>query len=316
MKKQKEATIVGFVFLLMIVLYMAFSFTYSFLYYRGVIIPPIVATLIGELVYLLPAAVYLFARKVPLKYAIGLRMPKVWTLFLSVIVGFLSIPIASFLNLVSQLFVSNTMLQSSGLFLNSGMLLTLLISSVLAPVIEEIICRGVLLHSITRLSTPMKGILISSFCFGLMHLNFNQFLYAFGLGVIFALTIRATGSIFSSVIVHITINGTNVLLLIVSSKAYELMGEDFVKSAEETRSNMYIMLSSIVIYAVISIVCTILLVLLLRYMARIEGRSEVLKNVFLKRTDLASPRVFLNVPMILGIVICIAIMILSELKVI
>ena len=45
-----------------------------------------------------------------------------------------------------------------------------------------------------------------------MHLDGQQFLYAVALGIILALVVRITKSIFSSMIIHFIINGTSVTM--------------------------------------------------------------------------------------------------------
>ena len=48
--------------------------------------------------------------------------------------------------------------------------------------------------------------LMSGLLFGCFHLNINQALYAFVMGIVFAYMVEATGSLWSSVIAHFAVN--------------------------------------------------------------------------------------------------------------
>ena len=54
---------------------------------------------------------------------------------------------------------------------------------------------------------------MSGLYFGLMHLDGQQFLYAFAMGIVFCYMVYKTNSIFSSIISHFTINSSQTLLL-------------------------------------------------------------------------------------------------------
>ena len=59
----------------------------------------------------------------------------------------------------------------------------------------------------------IAGIVISALCFGLMHGNFNQIPYAVYLGIVFAFLVEATGSLLSSMLLHMLFNAFNTALL-------------------------------------------------------------------------------------------------------
>ncbi len=52
-----------------------------------------------------------------------------------------------------------------------------------APIFEELIFRGIILDGLLKKYTPLKSILLSSFLFGLIHLNPWQFIGAFIIGI-------------------------------------------------------------------------------------------------------------------------------------
>jgi len=84
---------------------------------------------------------------------------------------------------------------------------------ILAPVIEELMLRGILLRRL-RLALPFYAAnLIQAVVFGIYHWNIIQGLYAFGIGLILGYIYEKTKTLWASVFVHSLINGTGFLIL-------------------------------------------------------------------------------------------------------
>ena len=85
---------------------------------------------------------------------------------------------------------------------------SLLSVSVMAPFFEEWLCRGMILRGLLRKMHPVWAMVISSFCFALIHLNPWQGIPAFVLGMLFAYVYYKTGSLhvpdYGQVAVHFT----------------------------------------------------------------------------------------------------------------
>lgn len=75
-----------------------------------------------------------------------------------------------------------------------------------APILEELIFRGIVLDGLLRKYSPVKSIIISSLLFGLVHLNPWQFMSAFILGLFSGWVYYKTGKLTLSVIVHLVNN--------------------------------------------------------------------------------------------------------------
>jgi uncharacterized protein len=73
---------------------------------------------------------------------------------------------------------------------------------VAAPIFEELLFRGVILNGFLKRYSPMKAILLSSFLFGLIHLNPWQFITAFGLGLMLGWLYWKTGSLLPCIFLH------------------------------------------------------------------------------------------------------------------
>ena len=72
---------------------------------------------------------------------------------------------------------------------------SLLSVSVMAPFFEEWLCRGMILRGLLRKMHPVWAMVISSFCFALIHFNPWQGIPAFVLGMLFAYVYYKTGSL-------------------------------------------------------------------------------------------------------------------------
>ena len=107
--------------------------------------------------------------------------------------------------------------------LGSNFIITFIYGSFVAPVVEEIIFRKLLLDRLRRFG-DLAAILLSGIVFGLFHMNLLQFLYASVLGFIFAYVTLKTNTIRYSIILHVLINmiGTVVAPLLLKS------GDNFI----------------------------------------------------------------------------------------
>jgi len=86
-------------------------------------------------------------------------------------------------------------------------------TTLLAPLFEEIIFRGILLPTLSRDFGVISGIIVSAFIFALAHLSLGEMPPLFVLGIGLGITRIASGSLFSSVIMHSLWNGLTFLNL-------------------------------------------------------------------------------------------------------
>lgn len=87
----------------------------------------------------------------------------------------------------------------------------LLMSALMPAFFEEMYFRGIIFSNYRHVEIK-KACLMTGLFFGLAHMNPQQFLYAFIMGVIFCYFVYRTGSIFSSMLSHFTINGAQTAL--------------------------------------------------------------------------------------------------------
>ena len=85
------------------------------------------------------------------------------------------------------------------------------------------------LYGAYRQRAKTTGIWLSALAFGLFHLKFNQMLYAVYLGIVLALMVEATGSIYTSMLMHFLLNGFNVTMNFMANQ--RLIADAAVRSA-------------------------------------------------------------------------------------
>lgn len=80
----------------------------------------------------------------------------------------------------------------------------------LGPLLEELLYRGVLLQGMRKYNERL-AVIISALIFGLMHQNYQQFILAVMVGLVFAAVDLRAGSIIPSVAIHIIVNTSGLL---------------------------------------------------------------------------------------------------------
>ena len=91
---------------------------------------------------------------------------------------------------------------------------SLIVVALIPAICEEILFRGFLLGAFKGESKKSKiwAVVMVGILFGIMHLDPQQFLYATVLGVVLALVVRITNTIFASSLIHFLINGTSITI--------------------------------------------------------------------------------------------------------
>ena len=94
----------------------------------------------------------------------------------------------------------------------SGFLPMVVLSGILAPLVEEIIFRKILLKK-TLIFGERAAVIFTSAAFALVHMNLYQFFYAFVIGVILGRTAILSGDIKYCIALHSAVNLTGSALM-------------------------------------------------------------------------------------------------------
>lgn len=151
---------------------------------------------------------YPILSKTPIKECFSFHRIRFFDALLCICIAAFLQPFMSLLVFLTSFLQPNFAEQAMESFQGSGFFLPLLSLAILPAVFEEMLFRGIALHTYSHLG-KMKAILISAFLFALLHMNLQQASYAFILGGVFAFLVQRTGSLFASLLPHFCINAFN-----------------------------------------------------------------------------------------------------------
>lgn len=88
---------------------------------------------------------------------------------------------------------------------------------VLAPILEEILCRGIIMKMLEKYGIAAE-VIVSGFVFALLHFSIQSIIVLFFVGVLLGVVKKLTGSIFSCMIMHSANNLASFLMLVLTEK--------------------------------------------------------------------------------------------------
>lgn len=293
-------------FLITVIVYVLFSVFWPMVGVR-MDLPFYLDIALSQLVVFLPAFFYIKISGMKVRELIPYRKIKISDALLAVVMTYLFYPLLVVMNLLTMFFVDNATAQMTTVMQEQNILWNMLFIAVLPACVEEFVFRG-MLYQTYRKSSLWKGILLSAFLFGCMHMNFNQFLYTFVFGIILAMTVEATGSILTSMICHFILNLNSVLLVAVTDR---MQGGNFNSVMEESSTlmdNPQMLLMGTISWIVIAGFTTAGAVGIWIHLAKKNGRLESFRAEW---KEPAKERLF-SIPLLIGILLAAAIMVLIE----
>ena len=129
----------------------------------------------------------------------------------------LLVPVIAFINYFSSFLLFDFTPQQSVVSIkdeNSITISKILSLCLLAPVIEEIYFRGILLSTIKLIIGPFWAVLLSSIYFSIIHLNILVSPTLFVLGITLGIIAILTKSVLPSIILHALFNGLMIYLIL------------------------------------------------------------------------------------------------------
>ena len=175
--------------------------------------------LLQYLIPFLPAAIYIYCKgnprtvthSVPLdKSVFGTVSPILLFPLLAILAFTLSVavePLSAWLPMpesIRKLFET---------YLSGNSLSAILSTVVAAPLIEELLCRGIMERGLLFHSTPRKAILWSAFLFAFIHMNPWQAIPAFVIGIFLGWIYWRTHSLWACIFIHFVNNGSIYVFL-------------------------------------------------------------------------------------------------------
>ncbi len=230
----------------------------------------------------IPIVLYFIITKEPVIETLRLKKLNFSSLLIVIGIGFLIQPIASFFSIISQYIFPNDVSQIMAAMTDIPLYIKILVIAVTPALFEELSMRGIVLKGYDNVNIH-KGAIITGLFFGMMHMNGQQFLYAFILGVIFAYLVRVTGSIFSSMIIHFIVNGSNTIIAHYVMKFLDLFGgieQQMANQSSIAAQPIGAQIIVIIFFFILSLICGGVIFLLIRKLAEINN-----SNVFIESKE-------------------------------
>ena len=263
--------------------------------------------IISQMLFWIPITLYLLITRTNPLRLIPFHKISISTVGMVILFGLLLIPVMTWINLISMMFVENTVAAIDQQMQRNSLLFNLLLMAVMPAFSEEFMIRGIYFQQY-RESGIFKGAVISGLVFGLMHMNFNQFSYAAVLGIILALLVEATGSIFSSIIVHFVFNAYSVFIAHFQDQILTMTGDAVIQ--EVTRSDIVEMTIS---YTSVAFIVGILAFSVFLWIVQHCKTTEHMKQIFVSNYSEEGKKIKVMTPsFVIGVVIGFGLMILLE----
>lgn len=241
--------------------------------------------LLAQILLQFPVVIYLVITGTnPLKL-ISFKLFHPLAAVLVILMTYCVLPLTSLVNLISMLFVENALTDMSVVIAQNNFWLDLLFIAVIPALSEEFAFRGVFFHTLKK-QGKWFAVICSALFFGMMHLNFNQFSYTFVIGMVMALAVLATGSIWGGVLVHFTLNANSVIMLKVLEHFEQLLPDtqggtaEILEQAGTAAVSAGDLLISVMVVAVFALVMLIPAGCFLYAAAHFCGNKDVLGSMF------------------------------------
>ena len=95
---------------------------------------------------------------------------------------------------------------------NGNIFVQIFAAAIIAPIMEELLFRGLIYNRLKCKFKIVWSILFSSIIFGVIHGNIVQFIYAFLLGILLAYIYERYKTIWAPIIMHITANFSSIMI--------------------------------------------------------------------------------------------------------
>ena len=298
--KMKPIFKVSLYFLIVLVLSIVGPMFVTPVLYKIGLVPPLVLMVIHIIFFIVPAIIYIIVTKSNYKKVFSFKKPKGKDVFFSILIAALALPIMTFFSYTSSFFYTNDVALVLDQMRAYPLWLMSLVVGVTPAITEEITIRGIALSGFEFKSKNVAAIM-TGIMFGILHLNAHQFLYATAMGIILAYVVRATGSIFLSMLIHFLINSWNLIQQRIVSQG--ITTEDLVHSMDSIKNiPMELKIGVFFYYLIFAIVAAFLISYLIRKMEKRNFDITLDELDVATRVSYKEERV-INVPFIISVIV-------------
>jgi len=253
----------------------------------SIVISSDVLLVVPELILMIPGLIFIMVFKAESAEDVRFGGLSIKQILLIIMITYTVMPITSVLNMLTSMGVES----AGDVIADTASLMPawkmILYVAVVPAVCEEFLFRGLIYHGYRR-RNRFVAILLSSVLFGLIHMNVNQFSYAFTIGIVMSLLVEITGSMWSSMLMHFLFNGTNVGLVYFLNYVNKFVNTDYVagesatQSADSAAVTWATGIYSVVLYAGLVVVAVCMFILAMRELIKISGKRDDFKSLFSK----------------------------------
>lgn len=282
------------------------------IYSNRIALPLWLNLIISQCILLIPALIYVLVMKIDIIKCIPYRKIKLSDAVSSLLIGYCLVPLVLLINVISSVFATNYLNSSTTEISQYPFIIQLFLMAFLPTIAEEFVFRGLFYHSY-RKNGILGAAILSGVIFGAIHLNINQFCYACVMGMVFALMVEITGSMFSSMLAHFAVNSYSIIMLkLVSMSGISVQTEQASQQMMSQYSGVIILLQ-IAILAVTAIAFISIAYLLFMSMAKRNGRWDYFKLNMKKGLRPQNNEHFITIPLAATLLAAAAFMIFQEL---
>lgn len=123
---------------------------------------------------------------------------------------------------------------------NLNVITQLICSGICGPILEELLFRGIVYNKLKEFNKPIIAIIITSIIFGLMHFDFINAIYGFGVSFILIYLYEKHKTLKATIIMHISLNVTIILMSSLITRNFTIF-------------NLYLLIVSILILLILKI---------------------------------------------------------------
>lgn len=271
--------------------------------YKLGISPPFRLIILHLVLFITPAIIYILVTKSNYKKVFSLKKPRMIDVFYALLIAALSQPVMALFSYIASLFTVDNVSLMLNQMNTYPVWLMIIVVGVTPAITEEITIRGIVLSGFEFKSKHIAAIM-SGIMFGILHLNAYQFLYATVMGMILAYVVRATGSIYLSMLIHFSVNTFNLLLQRINNSGIHT--DDLLHQINSMKNwPIQLKIELFFYYLIFAIVAVVLISFLIRCMEK-GNLNITLDELDVKTRVSYKEEKILNIPIILSFVVFIS----------
>lgn len=202
-----------------------------------------ITQILGSVIsFLIPLVIYKLKKGIKFSEILMLKAISLKNVLIIIFLAFSFQPLLQLIGGITNIFFEDKVQGTISFML--GLPYWQLISAVaIFPAItEEVVFRGIFLKEYEK-SHFLIGVVFSSIFFGLMHLTLTQLFYATAAGIIMALIVKVTKSIWAGILFHFVLNGTQITVAYLVNLIAD--GESTLNMDSSLQNEMVVKLSEV-----------------------------------------------------------------------